>query len=144
MPATALTIEAFVPYVDFFSLGTNDLAQYVLAADRSNAAVAVLADALHPAVLRLIERTTRAAAQGGRTVAVCGEVAGEPLAIPLLIGLGVSELSMAAGRIPLAKEVVRASDVAAARRLAEEALNAESAAAVRRLARRLSARQVKS
>ena len=141
VPATALMIEAFVPYVDFFSLGTNDLAQYVLAADRGNSAVAALADALHPAVLRLIDRTARAAAQGGRGVAVCGEVAGEPLAIPLLVGLGVTELSMAAARIPLAKQTVRDSDAAAARQLAEEALDVESAAAVRRLARRLLGRE---
>jgi len=133
VPAAALMVEAFVPYVDFFSLGTNDLAQYVLAADRGNAEVAALADALHPAVLRLIDRVARAAAEGGRSVAVCGEVAGDPLAIPLVLGLGVTELSMAAARIPLAKQAVRATDLGAARRLAARALAAESAAAVREL-----------
>ena len=111
VPAAALMVEAFVPHVDFFSLGTNDLAQYVLAADRGNAAVAGLADALHPAVLRLIDRVARAAAEGGRGVAVCGEMAGDPLAIPLLLGLGIAELSMAAARIPLAKQAVRATDL---------------------------------
>src|SRR5450759_1541099 len=104
VPAAALMVEAFVPHVDFFSLGTNDLAQYVFAADRGNAEVAALADALHPAVLRLIDRVARAAAEGGRSVAVCGEVAGDPLAIPLLLGLGATELSMAAVRIPAAKQ----------------------------------------
>jgi phosphoenolpyruvate-protein kinase (PTS system EI component) len=133
VPAAALMVEAFVPYVDFFSLGTNDLAQYVLAADRGNAEVAALADALHPAVLRLIDRVARAATEGGRSVAVCGEVAGDPLAIPLLLGLGVTELSTAAARIPLAKQAVRATDLGAARRLAAGALAAESAAAVREL-----------
>ena len=133
VPAAALMVEAFVPHVDFFSLGTNDLAQYVLAADRGNAEVAALADALHPAVLRLIDRVARAAAEGGRSVAVCGEVAGDPLAIPVLLGLGIAELSMAAARIPVAKQVVRATDVGAARQLAARALAAESAAAVREL-----------
>ena len=136
IPAAALMIEAFVPHVDFFSLGTNDLAQYVLAADRGNAEVAALADGLHPAVLRLIDRVARAAAEGGQSVAACGELAGDPLAIPLLLGLGVAELSMAPARIPAAKQVVRATDVAAARRLAGEALAAASAGEVRRLAGR--------
>ncbi|MEI6451625.1 MAG: putative PEP-binding protein, partial [Actinomycetes bacterium] len=136
VPAAALMVEAFVPHVDFFSLGTNDLAQYVLAADRGNAAVAALADALHPAVLRLIERVARAAAEGGRGVAVCGEMAGDPVAIPVLLGLGIAELSMAAARIPPAKQAVRATDLAAARELAAEALAAESVAEVRRLVSR--------
>jgi phosphocarrier protein FPr len=133
VPAAALTIEAFLPHVDFFSLGTNDLAQYVLAAERGNAAVAGLADPLHPAVLQLIGRTARAAAAGGRIAAVCGELAGDPAAIPLLLGLGIRELSMAPARIPLAKQAVRATDVGAAGRLARRALRAASAADVRRL-----------
>ncbi len=133
VPAAALTAEAFAPHVDFFSVGTNDLTQYTLAAERGNADVATLADPLHPAVLRLINVTARAAADGGAQVAVCGEVAGEPAAIPLLLGLGVSELSMAPARIPLAKEAVRACDSTAARRLAAAALAAVSAADVRRL-----------
>ncbi len=136
VPSAALLVEAFVPHVDFFSLGTNDLAQYTLAADRGNAEVAALADALHPAVLRLVERTAQAATEGGRGVAVCGEVAGDPLAIPLLLGLGVTELSMAPVRIAVAKEAVRATEVGRARRLAREALAADSAAEVRRLCRR--------
>ena len=136
VPAAALLVEAFVPHVDFFSLGTNDLAQYVLAADRGNSEVAALADPLHPAVLRLIDLVARAAAKGGRGVAVCGEVAGDPLAIPVLLGLGIAELSMAAARIPAAKQAVRGAVLAAARGLATEALAAESAAEVRRLASR--------
>ncbi len=136
VPAAALTVEAFVSHVDFFSLGTNDLAQYVCAADRGNARVAALADALHPAVLRLIDRVARAARAGGRRVGVCGEVAGDPLAVPLLLGLGVGDLSMAPARIPAAKQAVRATDVRAARRLAQEALAARSAAEVRLLCRR--------
>jgi phosphoenolpyruvate-protein kinase (PTS system EI component) len=133
VPAAALLIEAFAPHVDFFSVGTNDLAQYVLAAERGNADVAALADALHPAVLRLIERVARAAAEGGRAVAVCGELAGDAEAVPLLLGLGVAELSMAPARIPAAKQAVRTTTLLEARRLTEQALAAESAAAVRRL-----------
>jgi phosphoenolpyruvate-protein kinase (PTS system EI component) len=136
VPAAALLVEAFVPLVDFFSIGTNDLAQYVLAADRGNAQVAALADALHPAVLRLIDTVARAAEEGARSVAVCGEMAGDPVAIPLLLGLGITELSMASARIPLAKQTVRATDLGAARQLAADALVAESAAEVRRLVAR--------
>ena len=132
VPAAALLAETFAAHVDFFSIGTNDLTQYVLAAERGNARVAALGDALHPAVLRLIERTARAGAEAGKPVAVCGEVAGDPAAIPLLLGLGITELSMAPARIPLAKEAVRAADLAAARRLASAALAAESAGEVRR------------
>jgi phosphocarrier protein FPr len=132
VPAAALLAEAFVPHVDFFSLGTNDLTQYTLAAERANAEVAALADALHPAVLRLVERTVSAAAKGGIGVAVCGEVAGDPIAIPLLLGLGVTELSMSPPRIALAKEAVRTTATARARSLAREALTAASAAEVRR------------
>jgi phosphoenolpyruvate-protein kinase (PTS system EI component) len=134
VPATALLVEDFVPYVDFFSLGTNDLAQYVLAADRGNAAVAPLSDALHPAVLRLIERVARVAGEHDRRVALCGEAAGDPLAIPILLGLGVTELSMDPRRIATAKQIVRATELGAARQLAARALAAESAAEVRRFA----------
>lgn len=134
VPAAALMAEVLAPHVDFFSVGTNDLAQYTLAAERGNPDVAALTDALSPAVLRLIDRTARAvAAEGGKWVAVCGEIAGDRLAIPVLLGLGVRELSMAPARIPLAKQAVRATDADAARRLAEAALAAESAGAVRRL-----------
>ena len=121
------------PLVDFFSIGTNDLTQYTMAAERGNAAVAALADPLHPAVLRLIERTVVAAAAAGRPVAVCGEVAGDRLAVPLLLGLGVRQLSMSPALIPAAKQAVRTTDAGAARRLAEEALAADSSAAVSRL-----------
>lgn len=134
VPAVALLAEAFVPHVDFFSVGTNDLAQYVLAADRGNAAVAALGDALHPAVLRLIDALARAARKGGRPVAVCGELAGDPLAIPVLLGLGVTGLSMSSPRIARAKQVVRGVELGAAQRLARQALAAGSAAEVRGLA----------
>ena len=133
VPATALLIESFVPHVDFFSVGTNDLAQYVMAAERGNAEVAALADPLHPAVLRLIERTARAAAEGGRWAAMCGEVAGHPLATPLLLGLGIAELSMAPSAIAAVKQAVRATGLGQAKELAAEAMASESAADVRML-----------
>ena len=133
VPAAALMAESFVPYVDFFSVGTNDLAQYVLAADRGNAEVAALANALHPAVLRLIDSTVTAAAAGSRPVAVCGELAADPLAVPLLVGLGIAELSMSPARIPLAKQAVRETHLESARELARRALAAGSAGEVRHL-----------
>jgi phosphocarrier protein FPr len=133
VPSAALVAEHLAPLVDFFSVGTNDLTQYAMAAERGNSEVAALADPLHPAVLRLVERTVSAAAEAGRTVAVCGEVAGDRLAVPLLVGLGVRELSMSHTLIPAAKQAVRATDARAAGLLAQAALAAESAAAVRRL-----------
>ncbi len=133
VPSAALLAEQLAPLADFFSVGTNDLTQYTLAAERGNAGVAALGDPLHPAVLRLIERAASAALAAGRTVAVCGEVAGDPAAVPLLLGLGVRELSMSAVRIAAAKQAVRRTDLSAARHLAEQALAADSAAAVRRL-----------
>ncbi len=133
VPAAALLAEKLAPLVDFFSVGTNDLTQYTLAAERGNAGVAALFDPLHPAVLGLIARAAAAATATGRRLAVCGEVAGDRLAVPLLVGLGVDELSMNPAAIPAAKQAVRATDAAEAAALAREALSAESAAAVRRL-----------
>jgi phosphoenolpyruvate-protein phosphotransferase/dihydroxyacetone kinase phosphotransfer subunit len=136
VPAAALTSELFAREVSFFSIGTNDLAQYTLAAERGNERVAALADPLHPAVLRLIDRVVRAAREHGRWVAVCGEVAGDALAAPVLVGLGVTELSMAAAAIPTVKHVLRSIDLEDARELARAALDADSAPAVRELAGR--------
>ncbi len=133
VPSAALVAEHLAPLVDFFSVGTNDLTQYAMAAERGNSAVAALADPLHPAVLRLIGRAASAAAAAGRRVAVCGEVAGDRLAVPLLVGLGVRELSMSPALIPAAKQAVRATDARDAGRLAKAALAAESAAVVHRL-----------
>ncbi|MET0564108.1 MAG: phosphoenolpyruvate--protein phosphotransferase [Gaiellaceae bacterium] len=133
VPATALTAEAFAPEVDFFSLGTNDLTQYTMAAERGNASVAGLADGLHPAVLRLIRLVAEAASRHERWVGVCGELASDPVAVPVLVGLGVTELSASVAAIPAVKQAVRSVDSNAARRLAEEALGLASAAEVRAL-----------
>jgi multiphosphoryl transfer protein len=133
VPATALAVETFAPEVDFFSLGTNDLTQYTMAAERGNASVAGLADGLHPAVLRLIRLVAEAASRHKRWVGVCGELASDPVAVPLLVGLGVTELSANVPAIPAVKQAVRSVESKAAYRLAVEALALASAAEVRAL-----------
>ncbi|MBV9093288.1 MAG: phosphoenolpyruvate--protein phosphotransferase [Streptosporangiaceae bacterium] len=133
VPAAALTAARLAPAVDFFSVGTNDLTQYTLAADREAPAVASLNDALHPAVLTLIARAAGAAAGAGRWTGVCGELAADPLAVPLLLGLGVRELSVGAAAVASVKETVRVTDLAAAAELARQALDLPSADAVRDL-----------
>lgn len=122
VPSAALLAEVLAGVVDFFSIGTNDLSQYTLAADRTNAAVAHLADALHPAVLRLISMVIEAAHAQGKWVGLCGELAGAPLAVPVLLGLGLDEFSMTARSIPLAKQAIRRCTLAQARETARRAL----------------------
>ncbi|MGD9988238.1 phosphoenolpyruvate--protein phosphotransferase [Pseudonocardia sp.] len=133
VPAAALRAAAFVPHVDFLSIGTNDLTQYALAAERGNDAVATLADPLDPAVLALVAATCRAAGDDV-LVAVCGEVAADPAAAALLVGLGVRELSVAAPAVAGVKQSVREIDRAAATALAGQALRAPDADTVRALA----------
>ncbi len=133
VPAAALLAERFLPWVDFFSIGTNDLTQYALAADRTNPAVAGMADGLHPAVLRLIRQVTAAAEGTGKWVGVCGELAGDLQAVPVLIGLGVRELSVNPVRVPEVKAAVRHWSLREAQALAQAALAQEDAPAVRRL-----------
>ncbi|MBM4457845.1 MAG: phosphoenolpyruvate--protein phosphotransferase [Chloroflexi bacterium] len=134
-PAAALIADHLAAEVDFFSIGTNDLTQYTLAADRTNAEVADLASAYHPAVLRLVQGVIVAAHRQGKLVAMCGELAGDPTALPLLLGLGVDELSMAPAVIPLAKQVIRTLDRSALRSLAQGALALSEPDAVRVLVR---------
>ena len=131
VPAAALGAASFAPMVDFFSIGTNDLTQYTMAADRGNEGVAQLADPLHPAVLRLVAEVAAAARAEGKWVGVCGELAGDPLATSVLVGLGVTELSMSAPSIPAVKEAVRAVTARGARDLATRALSLASASEVR-------------
>jgi phosphocarrier protein FPr len=139
VPAAALAAEAFAPEVDFFSLGTNDLTQYTMAAERGNASVAGLADGLHPSVLRLIRIVAEAASRHDRWAGVCGELASDPTAVPLLVGLGITELSANGPAIPAVKEAVRGVDADAARALADRALGLSSAAEVRALVERATA-----
>ncbi|WP_428309503.1 phosphoenolpyruvate--protein phosphotransferase [Hydrocarboniphaga sp.] len=133
VPAAAIQADALARHADFFSIGTNDLTQYVLAIDRQNPELAAEADSLHPAVLRLIRLTVEGAAQHGRWVGVCGGLAGDPFGAMLLTGLGVQELSMTPRDIPAVKARLRASDLAALKQLAGKALAAETAAEVRAL-----------
>jgi phosphocarrier protein FPr/phosphocarrier protein len=130
-PASAVTTDRLADEADFFSIGTNDLTQYVLAMDRGNPQLAGRIDALHPAVLRLIAQAVRGA--GGKTVAVCGGLAADRLAAPLLIGLGVTELSVPSAGIPALKQTIRGLRLDACRALGEKALALESAEAVRAL-----------
>jgi phosphocarrier protein FPr/phosphocarrier protein len=134
-PAAAITADLLAAEADFFSIGTNDLTQYALAIDRGNAALAAQVDGLHPAVLRLIDQTCQGAARHQTPVGVCGALAGDPLAVPILIGLGVTELSVAPGLIPTLKANVMALDSAQCRALAQSALDCHSPAQVRALAR---------
>lgn len=136
VPSAALEASVLASEVGFFSVGTNDLAQYVLAADRGNEAVAGLADAFHPAVLRLIREVVEAAEMHGRWVGVCGEVAGDLQAVPILLGLGVTELSVSPPLVPAVKQAVREVDLGKAEAVAQEALSQGSAAAVRAFAAR--------
>jgi phosphotransferase system enzyme I (PtsP) len=133
VPAAALTAEIFARECDFFSIGTNDLTQYTLAVDRSNEHVAHLYDSLHPAVLALIDRAARAAAGAGISVSLCGEMASNPLAVPILVGLGIEELSSAPGAVPVIKEIIHALDagaVAADARASRQAATAEEVRAI--------------
>jgi phosphocarrier protein FPr/phosphocarrier protein len=119
--------------VDFISIGTNDLSQYVLAMDRQNPALAAQLDGLHPAVLRLIGEAARGAA-ATRWIGVCGGLASEPVAVPILIGLGVRELSVAPAMIAEIKALVRTLRLEDCRRLAARALDQDGPEAVRGLA----------
>lgn len=133
VPAVALNAEVFAAEVDFFSIGTNDLAQYTLAVDRGNGALATLADGLNPAMLKLIKMTVTAAHQQGKWVGLCGELGADPIAVPLLLGLGVDELSVSLKQVALVKSYVRQWRLSACRELAEQALMATDAGAVRAL-----------
>jgi phosphocarrier protein FPr len=133
VPAAALISARLTEEAAFFSIGTNDLTQYAMAMDRGNPLLAPEADSLHPGVLRLIGETVAGAAPRGRTVAVCGGAASDPAAAPLLIGLGVTELSAAPAVIADLKAQIRTLSLPECREAAAAALVCESAAEVRRL-----------
>jgi phosphocarrier protein FPr len=132
VPAAALKIESFLPYLDFVSIGTNDLTQYTLAAERGNPAVATLSDPLDPAVLQLVDRVCQAA-RGRVEVAVCGESASDDVAVPLLLGLGVRELSVGPHDVPRVKARVRELDLEQCEVVAKASLVLDDAAGVRDL-----------
>lgn len=129
-PAAAVAADLLAPLVDFFSIGSNDLTQYVLACDRGNEQLRSLYQPLDPSVLRLIQQVIETAHRYGKLVGLCGELAGEPLAIPLLLGLGLDEFSMNPVAIPYAKWLIRTMSLAEAREIARQALQLSSAAEV--------------
>jgi phosphocarrier protein FPr len=133
VPSAVAVAERLAREVDFFSIGSNDLGQYVMAADRTNPRVAALGHALHPAVLRMIRQTVRAAQETGIPVALCGEVGAERVAAPILLGLGIDELSMGGSGIPAVKEVIAKLNLAQCRSLATEALELNTSQEVRQL-----------
>jgi phosphocarrier protein FPr len=133
IPATAMMAEQFAREADFFSVGTNDLTQYTLAMDRGHPKLAPQVDALNPAVLNLIALAVKGAQQHSRWVGVCGGVAGDPQAVPILIGLGVKELSVSVPAIPAIKAQIRTLSLADCKKLAQKALTLDTSAAVREL-----------
>jgi len=133
VPSAALVARSLAREVDFFSLGTNDLVQYLLAADREDEGMAAYYQPLHPAVLRLIAGVVDAAAREGRPLTICGDMAGEPLYTELLVGLGLRELSVAPGELLDVKNRVRLMKLEGARELARQALELGSAAEIEAL-----------
>ncbi len=136
VPSAAVMADKLAPEVDFFSVGTNDLTQYTLAADRTNTQLAYLASAFSPSVLRLIQNVITEAHKYGKWVGVCGELAGEPLAIPILLGLGLDEFSMNPQAIPLAKQIIRHLKVPECQELAKAVLAFKSAEEVKSFVQR--------
>jgi phosphocarrier protein FPr len=139
VPSAAIMADALAESAAFFSIGTNDLTQYVLAADRTSPELADLAVAQQPAIIRLIDTVVRAAEARGRHVAVCGEAAADPDLVPLLVGLGVTELSVAPASIGKIRARVAALDLEHCRRLAPRALTASTVAEIRAIAAEASA-----
>jgi multiphosphoryl transfer protein len=133
IPSAALLAEAMAEQADFFSIGTNDLTQYTMAADRGNPGLAPYHDALDPSVLRLISMVVEGARKHDRLVAVCGEAASDERAAAVFVGLGVQELSMARSKIPHLKACLRRQSFAGLQRLAYSALHCHTAAEVRLL-----------
>ncbi|RLD95940.1 MAG: phosphoenolpyruvate--protein phosphotransferase, partial [Bacteroidetes bacterium] len=126
IPSAAVLADQLADVVDFFSIGTNDLSQYTMAADRTNAHVAPLASGFQPAVFRLIKIVIDAAHAKGKWVGLCGEMAGELLAIPILLGLGLDEFSMNPPAIPYAKRLISSISYEHAKQVAENALQLRS------------------
>lgn len=136
VPGAALMADSLAREVDFFAIGTNDLIQYTLAIDRGNEAVAYLYQPLHPAILALVRRVTEAGARRGLPISVCGEMAAHPVTAMILIGLGVTELSMNPAAIPEIKQTILNLSLKEARAVAEEALGLDTAEAIEDMARR--------
>ncbi len=136
VPSAALMADVFAPEIDFFSIGTNDLTQYTLAMDRGNSALASKHDGLHPAVLRLIAHTIESAHKHGKRADICGELGSDSAAVPILLGLGMDELSVSIPSVPTVKAQVRALKIADWQPIAREALNCSTAQEVRELVKK--------
>jgi phosphoenolpyruvate-protein kinase (PTS system EI component) len=136
-PAAALTAGGLIREVDFLSIGSNDLTQYTLAMDRGHPQLAGRTDALHPAVLKLVAAAASAGVFAGKMVAVCGGVAADLTAVPILLGLGVRELSVVPSSVPAVKRRIRSLRIADCRELAMSCLDLASPAEVRALAARV-------
>jgi len=136
VPSAALIADVFAREVDFFSIGTNDLTQYTLAMDRMHPALANKQDGLHPAVLKLIAQTIDGAHKHGKWVGICGELGADPYAVPVLIGLGIDELSINTPSVPLVKAQIRALKVPELQSLARQALECATAQEVRELVKK--------
>lgn len=130
IPSASILADKIAEKVDFLSIGTNDLIQYTLAIDRGNENVSYLYEPLHPAVLRIIRMITEGAKKAGKEVAMCGEMAGKPLYIPLLVGLGIDSLSMTAQSIPRVKKMLRAISAKEAEKIAQEVFKFETASQI--------------
>jgi phosphoenolpyruvate-protein kinase (PTS system EI component) len=135
IPSAALLAPVLAKEVDFFSIGTNDLTQYTLAAERGNPALSHLADGLHPSVLKLISDVVEASHAAGKWTGICGELGGDPEATAILVGLGVDELSLNPAGIPRIKSIIRDLTMDTACALASQALQCKTSAEVRQLVR---------
>ncbi|MBX3025646.1 phosphoenolpyruvate--protein phosphotransferase [bacterium] len=132
VPSAVQLADRFIEEVDFFSIGTNDLIQYLLAVDRNNRKVASLYEPLHPAVLRAVASVVRVADAAGKPVSLCGEMAADPVCTLVLIGMGLRDLSMSAFFVPVIKRLIRSVDIAAAERVAAHALTLDTVREVKR------------
>jgi phosphoenolpyruvate-protein phosphotransferase (PTS system enzyme I) len=133
VPSAAVTADLLAEEADFFSIGTNDLIQYCLAVDRTDDRVSRLYEPLHPAIVRTLRLVARAARRRGIPCSVCGEVAADPVVLTLLVGLGLTEFSMAPTAIPLAKQALRGLHAKDAAAVAGRALRGRTAAEVEKL-----------
>jgi phosphotransferase system enzyme I (PtsI) len=122
VPSAVIMADVLVKQVDFFSIGTNDLIQYTMAIDRGNQEVAHLFHPLHPALIRMVHRVVQIGLEAGIGVDMCGEMAADPIHVPLLLGLGLSELSMAPASIPAIKRMVRLVSVADSQAMLQDVL----------------------
>nr|NIS69268.1 phosphoenolpyruvate--protein phosphotransferase [Pseudomonadota bacterium] len=140
-PSACMTADLLAKEVDFFSIGTNDLIQYTLAVDRVNEHVSYLYEPLHPAVIRCIREVVEAGHRANLQVAICGEMAGEPAYLWVLLGLGLDEISMNPRSIPRVKKILRMSSVEEARELLEELFRMTSGSEIEQYVRSTMARR---